>query len=142
MGVRPDQIVDLKALMGDASDNIPGVAGIGQKTAVKLLEQFGTLEEIYATIDRQKLTLTNSTHPMLKGGLLRKLAQGQQEAILSRKLAQIDRHSPITLDKECCKLSAYHKDDVLKIFEELNFKSLLGLLPADEFELEVEGALF
>lgn len=142
MGVRPDQIVDLKALMGDASDNIPGVAGIGEKTAVRLLQHFGTLEAIYETIEKENLTLSGSSHPLLKGSLLRKLAEGQQEALLSQRLARIDQHSPITLCLDDCRLSAYKKNDVVKIFEEFNFKSLMNLLPADEFELQVQGALF
>lgn len=142
MGVRPDQIVDLKALMGDASDNIPGVPGIGEKTAVKLLQHFGTLKAIYDTIEKENLTLSNSTHPILKGSVLRKLAEGHQQAILSQKLAKIDQQSPVTLTLDECRLSAYKKDDVVKIFEEFNFKSLMSLLPADEFELQVQGALF
>jgi DNA polymerase I len=142
MGVRPDQIIDLKALMGDASDNIPGVAGVGEKTAVKLLEHFGTVDAIYETIQKENLSITDSNHPLLKGSVLRKLAEGHQDAMLSKRLATIDRNSPITLSLEDCKLSGYKKDDVLKIFEELGFNSLLNLLPADEFELQVQGALF
>lgn len=142
MGVRPDQIVDLKALMGDASDNIPGVAGIGEKTAIKLLTEFDTLENIYKTIADENLIIGSSSHPTLKGGLLKKLAEGHQDALLSKRLAQIDRESPITLELDQCRLASYRKADVLKMFEELNFKSLISLLPADEFELEVQGALF
>lgn len=142
MGVRPDQIVDLKALMGDASDNIPGVAGIGEKTAVKLLTEFGTLEKIYETIQGENLMIGSSKHPTLKGGLLKKLAEGYEEALLSQRLARIDRESPVTLELDKCRLAEYRKDDVLRIFNELGFKSLVTLLPADEFELEVQGALF
>ncbi len=142
MGVRPDQIVDLKALMGDASDNIPGVPGIGEKTAVKLLQEFGTLEKIYQIIEEEKLTISDSKHSILKSSLLRKLAEGYQEALLSQRLAQIDQNSPITLELDHCRLSAYKKEEVVKIFEELHFQSLMNLLPADEFELKVQGALF
>jgi DNA polymerase-1 len=142
MGVRPDQIIDLKALMGDASDNIPGVAGIGEKTAVKLLNEFGTLECIYETIQKDNLQIGASTHPTLKGSLLKKLAEGYTDALLSKRLATIDQESPITLELEKCKLSSYHKDDVLGMFEEFGFKSLMHSLPADEFETAVQGALF
>lgn len=142
MGVRPDQIVDLKALMGDASDNIPGVAGIGEKGAVKLLTEFGTLENIYETIEAEKLTIEGSKHPILKGSLLRKLAEGYQDALLSKRLATIDRESPITVELDQCRLSAYRKDDVLKMFQEYGFKSLVHSLPADEFEQAIQGALF
>ena len=142
MGVRPDQIVDLKALMGDASDNIPGVKGIGEKGAVKLLTEFVTLENIYETIQTDNLQLDASNHPLLKGSLLRKLAEGHQDALLSKRLATIDRESPITVDLDQCRLAAYRKDDVLKMFEEYGFKSLVHSLPADEFEQAVQGALF
>jgi DNA polymerase I len=142
MGVRPDQIVDLKSLMGDASDNIPGVKGIGEKTAVKLIQHFGTMKEIYETIEREQLLISSSKHEILKGNVLKKLAEGYQDAVMSQKLAQIDQYSPITLELDHCRLAAYRKDDVIKIFEELHFTSLMSSLPADEFELEVQGALF
>lgn len=142
MGVRPDQIVDLKALMGDASDNIPGVKGIGEKTAVKLIQEFGSLEKIYETIQKENLTISDSKHPLLKGSVLKKLAEGQQDAIMSQQLAKIECHSPITVDVDACLLKAYKKDDVVKIFEELQFNSLMRSLPADEFELGVQNALF
>ncbi|MBW7955254.1 hypothetical protein H3C66_00820 [Patescibacteria group bacterium] len=142
MGVRPDQIVDLKALMGDASDNIPGVPGIGEKTAVKLLTEFGTVEKLYQTIKDENLMIGSDKHPILRGSLLKKLAEGHEEALLSQRLAKIDRESPVTLELDQCRLAAYRKEEVLKMFEELGFKSLVHQLPADEFELEVQGALF
>lgn len=142
MGVRPDQIVDLKALMGDASDNIPGVPGIGAKTAVKLLQEFGSLDQLYATIQTENLTMTGSSHPTLKGSLLRKLVEGYEKALLSQRLARIDQEAPVTLELESCRLAAYRKEDVLQLFGQLGFKSLIPLLPADQFELSVQGALF
>jgi DNA polymerase-1 len=142
MGVRPDQIVDLKALMGDASDNIPGIKGIGEKTAVKLIQEFGSLDKIYATIQKENLSLENSTHPTLKGSVLRKLAEGQQDAVMSKQLAQIDCNVPVTLQIDECKLSGYRKEDVEKLFEKFEFNSLLKLLPPDEFEVGVQSALF
>lgn len=142
MGVRPDQIVDLKALMGDASDNIPGVTGIGEKGAIKLLTEFGTLENIYKTIEAENLQISDSKHPTLKGSLLRKLAEGYNDAMLSKRLATIDQESPITVELDLCRLAAYRKDDVLNMFQEYGFKSLIHSLPADEFEQSVQGALF
>lgn len=142
MGVRPDQIIDLKALMGDASDNIPGVAGVGEKTAVKLIQEFGTLENIYQTIEKENLDFETSKHPLLKGSLLKKLAEGHQDAVMSQKLATIDCASPITLDLEQCRMSSYKKDEVVQLFDELEFKSLVKQLPPDEFELGVQSALF
>jgi DNA polymerase-1 len=142
MGVGPHQIVDLKALMGDASDNIPGVKGIGEKTAVKLIQEFGSLDNIYNTIKDQNLSIENSTHPTLRGGVLRKLAEGQQDAIMSKQLATIECKVPITLHLDKCQLSMYKKEEVTKIFDELQFNSLLKMLPADEFELGIQSALF
>lgn len=142
MGVRPDQIIDLKALMGDASDCIPGIAGVGEKTAVKLIQEFGSLEGIYETIKKENLDFETSKHPLLKGSLLRKLAEGHQDAIMSQKLATIECNVPITVDLEACRMATYKKDDVVKLFDELEFKSLTKLLPADEFEMNVQDALF
>src|SRR5258708_4874850 len=136
MGVRPDQIVDLKSLMGDASDSIPGVRGIGEKTAVKLIQEFGTMEKVYEAIQNKDL------NPVLKPAIVKKLAEGQQDAVLSQQLARIDRHVPITLELEKCRHSTYKKDTVVKLFDELEFHSLMRLLPADEFELDVQQALF
>lgn len=130
MSVRPDQIVDLKALMGDASDNIPGVPGIGEKTAIKLIQEFENLDKIYQSLEK------------MPEKLAKKLAEGHEEAILSQQLATIDRHAPITLDLAACHLTGYHKEDVEELFEKLEFNSLLKLLPPDEFEMGVQHALF
>ena len=85
MGVRPDQIVDLKALMGDSSDNIPGIAGIGPKTAVSLIAQFDTLDALYAGLENSDL----------KPNMIAKLKDGKQSAYLSQNLATINREAPI-----------------------------------------------
>lgn len=140
MGVRPDQIVDLKALMGDASDNIPGVPGIGEKTAIKLINSFDTLEKLYESIQIGEKEI--SRHDVMTAKLTQKLAEGHEEAILSQQLATIDRNSPITLDLEACRLTSYKKEHVEVLFEKLEFNSLLKLLPADEFEVGVQNALF
>lgn len=136
MGVRPDQIVDLKALMGDASDNIPGIKGVGEKTAVKLLQEFGTLDKIYEAVTN------GSAAKSMSPSLIKKLAEGHQDAVMSKQLATIDCNTPITLDIDECHLSHYKKDDVIKLFEKYEFDSLMKLLPPDEFELEVQEALF
>lgn len=138
MGVRPDQIVDLKALMGDPSDNIPGVSGIGEKTAVKMLQAFGTTEELYRAITGSAPDVGKVLSPKL----IEKLAIGHQDAIMSYKLATIDRDVPLQVHLKDCKLSSYNKEDVVKLFEKLEFSSLVKMLPADEFEVEVQQALF
>ncbi len=138
MGVRPNQIIDLKALMGDASDNIPGVPGVGEKTAVKLLQHFDTLDNIYQHIADHD----TDDGKILTPKLIEKLATGHQNALLSKQLATIDTQVPVTLDVEACRLSSYKKDDVVTLFEEFEFRSLLRMLPPDEFELGVQNALF
>ena len=117
-GIKPGQIADLKGLMGDPSDNIPGVSGIGEKTAVKLLQQFGTIEEIYAHIDQV-------TPPKLQA----LLQQNEAIARQSQVLATIVTQSPVTLNLDDCQLSHYDRKQVTELFRELEFSSLLPRLP-------------
>lgn len=136
MGVFPEQITDLKALMGDSSDNIPGVKGIGEKTAVKLVTEFHTVEELYARLE------AGTAQDMLSATIINKLLADKENALLSKVLATIDRHVPITLDLEACLVTTYEKPAAAELFEKLNFKSLISLLPQDDFELGVQSALF
>ncbi|PIR61905.1 MAG: hypothetical protein COU66_01330 [Candidatus Pacebacteria bacterium CG10_big_fil_rev_8_21_14_0_10_44_11] len=140
MGVRPDQIVDLKALMGDASDNIPGIKGVGAKTAQALIQQFETLDGVYTRL--AQLQETGEKDLFIKGALFQKLVDGKDDAYLSQKLATIDRQAPITFELEPCRVSSYDKEAVSSLFEKLEFRSLIKLLPKDEFELGVQSALF
>lgn len=140
MGVRPDQIVDLKALMGDASDNIPGVAGIGSKTATTLITTFGSLDSVYTRLD--ELNQSQEKDPVIKGAVFTKLIAGKEAAYMSQKLATIDRAVPIEFTLEPCSVSSYEKEKVSELFEKLDFKSLISLLPKDEFELGIQDALF
>jgi DNA polymerase-1 len=87
-GVTPTQLIDVKSLMGDSSDNIPGVAGVGEKTALSLIQNFGSLEGVYANIE----------DPRIKKGVREKLLRDKAQAELSRTLAIIDRHAPIDTD--------------------------------------------
>ncbi len=114
MGVRPDQVVDYKALVGDKSDNIPGVTGVGEKTATKLLAEYGSLDGIYANIGQ------------IKGAMGRKLADGKDDAYLSYKLAQIVTDAPIELEIDACLTKEYDPSEVLELFRELEFRSLTG----------------
>ncbi len=136
MGVYPEQIVDLKALMGDASDNIPGVAGIGEKTACKLIVEFGSLAKVYETVD------SGQVGAVMTARIREKLVTDKENALLSQKLAQIDRVVPISLDLPACKVSSYDKQTARELMESLEFKSLVSLLPPDDFELNVQSALF
>ncbi|MEH2321320.1 DNA polymerase I [Nostoc sp.] len=114
MGVLPSQIVDFKALCGDKSDNIPGVKGIGEKTAVQLLNTYGSLDHIYAALDE------------IKGATHKKLASGKEDADKSRYLATIVLDVPIKFDLEDCKLKGFDTNVLSPILEKLEFKSFLG----------------
>ncbi len=118
MGLRPDQIVDYKALRGDASDNIPGVKGIGEKQAVELLQKYQTLDNLYAHLDE------------LKPGQRAKLETNRDTAYLSQKMATIIRDMPITLDLEACKLHTWPVDQSRLALTGLGMSSLLR--PLDE----------
>ncbi len=117
-GVKPVHIADLKALVGDPSDNIPGVHGIGEKTAVKLIQQFGSIEEIYAHIEQV-------TPPKLQA-LLR---ENEAVAHQSKTLTTIVTETPVTLNLDDCQVSHYDRNRVTDLFRELEFFSLLAKLP-------------
>jgi len=116
-GLEPGHLVDYKALMGDKSDNIPGVYGVGEKTATKLLKKYGSLDEIYEHLDDVSTRFRN------------RLEEGRAEAFLSRRLARIVRDAPVTLDLEACRVRTFEYDEVLDLFHELEFKSLIERLP-------------
>jgi len=120
-GFMPKQIIEYKALAGDASDNIPGVAGIGDVSATKLIQQFGTIEKIY-----QQENLKT-----LPERLQRLLAEGAESAVMSKKLATLDLEAPIKLDLSACKVSDYEHGNAERLFEELEFKSLISRLPGN-----------
>jgi DNA polymerase I len=112
MGVKPSQIVDYKALVGDPSDNYPGVQGIGEKTAINLLHQFGTLEEIYKNLH------------LVPDRYAKKLAEGVEAAGISKRLATIVRDVPITCTIDDCAKWDVGSDDVVAMFRKIGFKSL------------------
>ena len=123
-GVRPDQIPDLKALKGDTSDNIPGVPGVGEKTAVKLLNQFDHIENIFEY-------LWQVSPPKLQEAL----RAHEQQARHAKHMATIVCDCPVTLELERCRVGDYNRDEVVELFRELEFRSLLPRLP------EVDAAL-
>ncbi len=136
-GFAPKLLPDYKALAGDQSDDIPGVKGIGEKTAKELVAKFGGIDDIYRGL------LKGPTLSLSKGlALIKKLAEGQDSAQLSKQLATIDMNVPIQLDWEQTKIHEYDKSKVMKLFEELEFRSLSKKLPNDKFEQEVQEALF
>lgn len=126
LGVYPKQIVDYKALVGDPSDNYPGVHGIGPKTAVKLLEKYKDLDTIYKNIEK------------IEERVGKMLAEGAESAALSKKLAQIITKMPIKLDLRACRVHDYDEEKAKRLFEELEFKSLIKKLPGVEEQKEEE----
>nr|ACI43005.1 DNA polymerase I [Geobacillus kaue] len=124
-GLTPEQIVDLKGLMGDKSDNIPGVPGIGEKTAVKLLKQFGTVENVLASIDE------------IKGEKLKEnLRQYRDLALLSKQLAAIRRDAPVELSLDDIIYEGQDREKVIALFKELGFQSFLEKMDAPTAEDE------
>ncbi len=116
-GVRPDQLIDYKALVGDASDNIPGVRGIGEKTAQSLLQQYGTLDGIYAHLDE-------ITQKRIRSAL----EAGRESAYLSKQLATIRTDLPLEVNWEAC-TAQFDYQRVLGLFRELRFESLTRRIP-------------
>ncbi len=118
-GITPDRFVDVKALMGDSSDNIPGVPGIGEKTAFKLISDFATLDGVYENID----------DPSIKAGQRQKLIDGRDSAYLSKWLATIIKDAPIGVTAS--ELENFDSDrvalkgELLKLFEKLEFSALI-----------------
>ena len=119
MGFNSNQIPDYKGLRGDPSDNIPGVRGVGEKTAKQLIEDYGSVENIYRNIE-------NVTPVSLR----EKLLNNAEEAVMSKNLATIDNDCPITIDLNECRYQGFETTEVKEILEKFNFKSLqkrLGL---------------
>ena len=127
--LKPLQIVDFKALAGDSSDDIPGVSGIGPKTATNLLNKYNTFEKIYASLDELPVKIAE------------KLKRDEKQALLSQELARIDTESPVKLDLRACRLTDYDRGKVIKLFEELEFKSLIEKLPGDNWMESAEEIL-
>ncbi len=124
LGFDPIRIVDYKGLRGDPSDNIPGVYGVGEVSATKLIQEFGSLEEIYKNIDRVK-----------PDSLKEKLLNSYEQALVSKKLATIILDVPVNVDLEDCQYSEFNHGKVKEVLEKYNFKSLIRRLG---FEIEGE----
>lgn len=121
--LKPYQIIDLKGLMGDTSDNIPGVPGVGEKTALKLLHQFETVENVYEHLDE------------VSGKKLKEnLTNHKDDAFLSKTLATIERAAPIDLQLEETQYGGYETEKVVPFFKELAFESLLSRVGADSLD--------
>lgn len=125
MSLKPEQIIELKALMGDSSDNIPGVPGVGIKTATKLLKQYETVENLYEHLDEITAKKLNEN-----------LTKYKDDALMSRSLATINTASPIEIGIEDLDYKGYDYKDIYEIFNELEFKSLLKRLSGEDEALE------
>ena len=123
-GILPLQVIDLKALMGDKSDNIPGVPGIGEKTALNLLERFGSLDGVYGNLDS------------ISGSVKDKLSENRESAYMSYKLATIDRECDLDIKLENCTAPKKYSGEVKELFHEFEFNSLLGLDIFEEISTE------
>ena len=116
-GIEPIKVIDLKSLMGDASDNIPGVKGIGEKTALKLLQQYESLDGIYNHLDE------------ISGKLREKLEVDKDNAYMSYKLATIYKEVPLDFSFEDTKIKDIDEENLFKLYNELEFKSLIKKQP-------------
>ncbi len=121
-GLKPEQIIDMKGLMGDSSDNIPGIPGVGEKTALKLLHQYETVERVLEHADE------------IKGKLGEKIRAHAEDARMSKQLATIYREVPLTMTWDDLKLSGPDEEKLAELFKKLEFKSLLE-------KLDISGAV-
>lgn len=128
--VTPKEFIDVKGLMGDTSDNIPGVKGIGEKTAFSLIERYKSIDNIYSQLDGLEVT------PSVR----KKLAEGREQAQLSRTLAEIDRNVPIEFSLEECKLREGNRAELARLFMRLNFRSFMTKLNLTAADAAAEDA--
>ena len=123
----PTQFIDLKGLMGDKSDNIPGVPGVGEKTGIKLLKQYSTIENLIEHTDE------------LKGSIKNKIEENKELALMSKELATIITNVPLDIKLEDLEYGDYNKDDVIEKFKEFGFTSLISkLLEMDDGETSIK----
>jgi len=123
-GLKPEQILDFKALRGDPSDNIPGATGVGEKTAIKLLLKFGGLGNLYKEIEENS-EKARELRTKLKDTLLKY----KDQVFLSKILARVEKNTPIDFNLKKCQWEEYDKEKITKIFKNLEFYSLIERLP-------------
>ena len=120
-GLTPAQLVDYKAIVGDVSDNIPGVRGVGEKTASALLQKYGSIENIYQHLEEVQPARFRAA-----------LAEAREAALMSKHLATIVTNVPVSLDLEASRFGAFDRERLKEIFRELEFRSLMDRLPGGE----------
>ena len=116
-GVNPNQLIDVKGLQGDTSDNIPGVPGVGEKTALNLIKEYKNIENLYKKIEEGNTDL--------KGTLLEKLSTNKELAELSKTLGTIDVKVPLDIDIDDLQIKTWNDEKVLEIFQELRFNRFI-----------------
>ncbi len=126
-GIEPEQLIEVKGLQGDSSDNIPGVPGIGEKTALSLVQKYGTIENLYKKVENNE--------DDLKGKQREKIVDNKELALISKELGTIDVNVPIEDTLENFKVEEWDKDKVLKIFKELKFNRYI-----ERFNLQKENS--
>ncbi|MCD6109998.1 hypothetical protein J7J83_04540 [bacterium] len=133
LGIRPDQVIDYKALTGDPSDNIPGVPGIGDKSAQRLLNEYETLDGVYQHLNK------------ISGSLRKKLEENKEKAYFCRDLVKLVHNVPINFDLQKAKFDIHDFEKALPIFNELSFRSLItrfnNILPK-KTDKSVQESLF
>lgn len=122
-----EQVIDVLGLMGDTADNIPGIAGVGEKTAAKLLGEYGTLENVLDNADK------------IKGALGEKIRKGKEDALMSKKLATIITDVPVQFHEGGYKLKEWNKDLLLEVFTDLEFRSIAKRVLGESLSLPVSG---
>ncbi|MDH3443867.1 MAG: hypothetical protein OEN50_08090 [Deltaproteobacteria bacterium] len=126
-GVEPAQVTDVMGLMGDATDNIPGVKGIGEKTAIALIQQFHSLDNLYARLPEVEMSKLRGA-----AGVRKKLEEKKDVAFLSRTLATVKADVPIDIELERLRFRAFDQERVRELFTELGFTNLLKLIDNDQ----------
>ena len=121
-GLTPLQLIDYKGLRGDVSDNIPGVKGIGEKTALKLIKEFGSIENLYKNIERADLPKS----------VKEKLISEKEKAFLSRELSEIMKTVPIEVNMKDCEWGGYDEKEVVEMLKSFGFNSLIKNISAEE----------
>jgi len=127
----PEQLVDFKALKGDPTDNVPGIAGIGEKTALKLIKEFGSLENLYNKIESE-------TNLSLDKKLLEKLRENKEKAFLSKSLVELENNVDIDFDLNQCLWKKFDKEKAIEVLKKYQFNSLIEKIKNIGFEKKIE----
>ena len=117
-GLKPEQLIDLKALIGDKSDNVPNVPGIGEKTATELLQQFGNIEGIYAHLNEVRAARVRAA-----------LESYREQVFEAKRLVTIVTEAPVALDLEAARFGRFKREEVMEVFRQLGFRSLVDRVP-------------